>query len=59
MDPMDMVVLRINKSIPRKVIPMLLSMRMRGFIILDLKERTMTFPDLVSVGEVRNMRVGV
>ena len=56
---MDIFILRINKSLMDKVILMLLFMRMKGFVILDLKGRTLSIDGALSLCVVRDMRVDV
>lgn len=56
---MDMVVLRIEKSIVNKVILIFPCMRIKRCLTLDLKERTMSIPNLLALGVVLNMRVRV
>ena len=56
---MDFIVLRIEKYFPDKVILMLLGMRMRGCQTLGLKVRAMSIHDLLALGVVRDIRVGV
>ena len=59
MDPMDIVVPRINKSFPENVVLILLHIRMRGCLILVPKGRAMSIQVLLSLGVVRDTRVGV
>lgn len=53
----DMVVLRIVKSSPDKIILVLLWMRMRGYLTIDHKGR-MCIPNILSLGVVWSMSVG-
>lgn len=56
---MDMVVLKIDKSFPDNVILILRCMNMRGCLTLGLNGRAMSIDDLLTLGVVRDMRVGV
>lgn len=57
--PMDKVLLRINKCFPDNVIVVLFGIRIRGFLILDLKRISMSIHDLHYLVVVINMRIGV
>lgn len=52
-DPMDMVILRIDRSLQDKVILIIQGMKMRGGVMLYLKGREMSIPYLLSLGVVR------
>ena len=47
---------KIDKSFPDKVTLVLLCMRMRGCLTLDLKGKAMIILDLLALGVVGNMR---
>lgn len=55
---MGMIALRINKHFPDKVILVILSMRIKGWLTIYLKGR-MSIPYLLGLGVVRNIMVGV
>lgn len=59
MGPIDMVVLRIEKSFQDMVILILLGIRMRGCVTLGLNGIEMSMYGLLALGLVRDMRVGV
>ena len=57
--PMGMVILRINKNFLDNVILVLLSIRMRGCPTIDKKGKIMIPYDLLVLGVVKDIRVGV
>ena len=56
---MDMVVLRIDKSLPDMATLVLLGMRMRGCLTQDLKGRLIIAHNPLSRRVVRNMRITI